>query len=520
MTKYTHTLLLLFISTFAFAQVDTTLYSRIDDDPRYEALLNEYTIYVEREDSLRLLILEARERYAELKNTNSSAAKIENISSQILNFEQEVLDIRTRQRQVVGGIANLDQRYIINQINRGSGEVKDYSYSSIKEDNVEHEQLIHNGIVARSLSAGGYADLKLAQQEDEQMPRLVEEYIATYKRMGRCVRAYNIATDEGEGDSIYDNYLSLRDMADSLGGVIDSYWSHILNAKYYAYGYILERYGLYHLLDNSSADFSNMQQVCANEDGKYQLDALMHYALGRPTLVAFERDFANEMGLSKAADSLKRVYDAILQPEYRLEPITLERKLFVEYEPLRFGAKDFYRDTNPIPEVKVYTRGTIYRILLGTYRNLQTPSIFKGAQPLYVAKGESGYSYYVAGYASEEEANIAVEELMAKGFKEPEVCCWHDGKLRNSDESESEDADTEVSQTLGHRYIVLLECSTISESMRSTISAVAPDKRISRRGVGFAIGTFTARSDAESLQKVLSEDHPNIKVSIIELNIQ
>lgn len=520
MTKYIHTLLLLFVSTVAFAQVDTTLYSRIDDDPRYGELLNKHSDYVEHEDSLSLLISEARERYLELKRADSSAVDIENISSQILNFEREVLDIRTRQRHIAGSIANLEQRYIIKKMNEGGGKAKDYSYSQIKDDNVEHEQLIQNGIIARSLSAGGYADLKQAQQEDEQMPRLVEEYLATYNRMGRCVRAYDIATDEEEGDDIYDSYLSLRDMADSLGSVIDTYWNHILNAKYYAYGYILERYGLFYLLDNSSIDFSNMQQVCANEDGKYQLDALMHYALGRPTLVAFERDFANEMGLSKAADSLKKAYDAILQPEYRLDPITLERKLFVEYEPLKFGAKDFYNAANPIPEVKVYNRGTIYRILLGTFRNPPSISIFKGAQPLYVVKGDGGYSYYVAGYATEEEAEMAVKQLLDKGFKEPMVCCWYDGKLRNADESESDSANAEMSQTLGHRYIVLLECNAISESMRSTISRVAPDKRISRRGAGFAIGTFTMRGDAESLQKVLSEDHPNIDVSIIELNIQ
>lgn len=520
MAKYLYTLLLMMISTFAFAQVDTTLYSRMDDDPRYEELLSEHSLYTEQEDSLRLLILEARERYVELKSANGCADQIENISSQILNLEREVLNIRNHQRHVIGSIAKLEQSYIINKLRGGSSDIEVDDYSDIKSDRVEHEQLIQNGIIARSLSSGSYADLKQAQQEDELMPRLVEEYIATYKRMGRCVRAYNIATDEGEGDAIYDNYLSLRDMADSLGGVIDRYWSHILNAKYYAYGYILERYGLFYLLDNSSTDFSNMQQVCANEDGKYQLDALMHYALGRSTLVAFERDFANEMGLTKAADSLQRAYDTIVQPEYRLEPITLERKLFVEYEPLIFGAKDFYNDANPIPDVRVYNRGTVYRVLLGTFRNPQSVSIFKGAQPLSVAKGEDGYSYYVAGYASEEEADVAVEELLDKGFKDPEVCCWRDGKLQGVDDSESEDAGAELSQTLGHRYIVLLECNAISESIRSTISSFAPDKRISRRGAGFAIGTFSVRSDAEALQRVLSENHPNIEVSIIELNIQ
>ena len=519
MTKYLYTLLMMMISALAYAQVDSTLYSSIDDDPRYIDLLGTHSSLQAAENRLNLQIEEVREHYVELKGDDYSAAEFENVTAQILNLEREVLDMRSRRRRVAEDIANLEQRYIVNQIG-GDNASKEDGSANQGEDRVEHMQLVQNGIIHRSLSAGSYADLKQAQHEDELMPRLVEEYVATHKRMGRTIRAYNIATDEGEGDVIYDSYLKLRDMADSLGGVIDRYWSHILNAKYYAYGYILECYGLFDLLDNSSADFSNMQQVCAREDGKYQLDALAHYALGRPTLVVFERDFATEMGLSLAADSLQRVYDAIVEPEYRLEPLALERRSFVEYEPLAFGAKDFYNDVNPIPELKVYQHGTIYRVLLGTFRKPQAVSIFKGAQPLYVDRGTDGYSYYVGGYQSEEEALAAVEQLLDRGFKEPEVCCWRDGELQNSDAAVLESAETELSQTLGYRYIVLLECNTISESMRNTIATVAPDKRISRRGAGFAIGTFTVRGDAEKLQKMLQEDHPNVKVSIKELNIQ
>lgn len=519
MAKYLYTLLLMMISAFAYAQVDSTLCSSIDDDPRYIELLGAHSSLQAAENRLSLQIEEAREHYVELKGDDYRAAELENVTAQILNLEREVLDMRSRRRRVAEDIANLEQRYIVNQIG-GDNASKEDGSASHGEDRVEHAQLVQNSIIHRSLSAGGYADLKQAQHEDESMPRLVEEYLATYKRMERYIRAYNIATDEGEGDVIYDSYLKMRDMADSLGGVIDRYWSHILNAKYYAYGYILERYGLFDLLDNSSADFSNMQQVCAREDGRYQLDALAHYALGRPTLVVFERDFATEMGLSLAADSLQRVYDTIVQPEYRLEPLSLERRLFVEYEPLTFGAKDFYNDANPIPELKIYQRGAIYRVLLGSFRKPQAISIFKGAQPLYVERSGEGYSYYVGGYASEEEALAAYEQLLDKGFKEPVVCCWRDGRLQGDAETEPEGADAEPSQTLGQRYIVLLECSAISESMRSTISAVAPDKRISRRGAGFAIGTFLVRGDAEKLQRVLQEDHPNVKVLIKELNIQ
>lgn len=519
MTKYIHTLILLFVSTFAFAQVDSTLFRSLEEDPRYVQFVNEHSKLVQREDSLLLQISDARERYIELRSEKQDVDAVEKLTTQILNMEREVLDIRTRRHVIIGGIANLEQRYIVNQVYLG-GNTKGNGNTDKVNGGVEYGQLIQNSIIARSLSAGSYADLKQAQLEDDVMPRLVEEYIATHNRLGRCARSYHIATNESEGEAIYDDYLSLRAASDSLGGLIDRYWSHILNAKYYAYGYILERYDLFYLLDNSSVDFSNMQQVCANEDGEYQLDALVHYALGRPTLVAFERDVAKELGLSKAADSLQRVYDAIVQPEYRLEPITLERRSFVEYEPLVFGARDYYNDANHIPEVKVFSRGTIYRIHLGTYRNPQAPSVFKGARPLYVVKDDSGYNYYVAGYASVEEADEAVDKLASKGLKKTEVRCWQDGKLRSVNDKESDGSDADLSQTLGSRYIVLLECNAITDSMRSTIATIAPDKRVSRRGAGFAIGTFTSRSDAEGLHKVLEENYPNIKVSIIELNIQ
>lgn len=519
MARYIYTLLLLFVSTCAYAQVDTTLYDSMDDDPRYVELCDEHSLLSEREDSLRLLIAEVREGYLDAVGSVGRAGA-ENYALRILNLERELFDIRSRNRDVVRGIALVEQRYIINDIYSGVRDNDEDDYDNVRGDNTEHAQLVHNAIIARSLSAGSYADLKQAQHEDELLPNIVDEYIANYARIGRCVRAYNIATSEQEGDAIYDNYLVLRDRADSLGGLIDRYWSHVLNAKYYAYGYILERYGLYDLLDNSSTDFSNMQQVCANEDGKYQLDALAHYALGRSTLVAFERDFANEMGLLQAADSLQRVYNSAVQPNYRLEPLSIERRLFVEYDALKFGSKEFYNDANPIPEVKVYQRGTIYRVLLGVFRNKQASSLFKGVQPLYVTKDAEGYSYYAAGYATEEEAEEAVDILLEKGFKEPQICCWRDGKMRNLSEPEPESAAVESAQSGGQRYIVLLETNAITESMRNTITMVAPDKRISRRGASFAIGTFTERSDAENVQTALMENHPNVEVSVVELNIQ
>ena len=91
--------------------------------------------------------------------------------------------------------------------------------------------------------------------------------------------------------------------------------------------------------------------------------------------------------------------------------------------------------------------------------------------------------------------------------------------MRNLSEPEPEEEVANV-QTSGHRYIVQLACNALSETIRNTISMVAPDKRISRRGASFAVGTFTERSEAQTLQRALMESDPDIAVAIVELNIQ
>ena len=56
----------------------------------------------------------------------------------------------------------------------------------------------------------------------------------------------------------------------------------------------------------------------------------------------------------------------------------------------------------------------------------------------------------------------------------------------------------------------------MTEAMRDVIDEAAPDKRISRRSIGFVVSVFSSRSDAERLQKVLSETFPDVNTTIVE----
>lgn len=89
-----------------------------------------------------------------------------------------------------------------------------------------------------------------------------------------------------------------------------------------------------------------------------------------------------------------------------------------------------------------------------------------------------------------------------------------DGEMVNLS-AVTEDNDSETATTpSGRRYIVMVECDSISDDMRSTIESTAPDKMISRRGTKFAIGTFTERSEADMLLSTLTDKYPDVVITI------
>ncbi|MBQ5924616.1 MAG: hypothetical protein IIW97_04670, partial [Alistipes sp.] len=264
--------------------------------------------------------------------------------------------------------------------------------------------------------------------------------------------------------------------------------------------------------------FSEMQQRCAEKDGLYVSDAIMHYAIGHPTLLDFEIAVAEDLGLQQAADSLHSAKRDFVAPNYRQEMVELERRLFIDYEPIIIGRTNYYTNSNPVPPLKVYERGTIYRILLGKFRSKQPMTLFKGVQPLFITTEEDLYCYYAGGYATLKEAEEAQLFLREKGFKKPEICRWRDGEMINIDTLEEEDTDN-TTPLVGSRYIVMLECDTIDEALRQTITATSPDKVISRRGAQFAIGTFTDYAEATALLTALAEQHPDVSATIVELDL-
>lgn len=522
MKKIYTTLTLIFaISAFAIADSQEPDFPGLQGNERYMTLKETNTLLQQREDSIQNVIAKTREEFAQRNNTDSlTNEQIDIFTSQILNLEEQIFELRQQRGDVITELNNIEQEYILAHMFAPAPETET-TEESIEETivaPVEQRMLIHNDIFRRSLTDEDYAELESAQREDEQMAALCNDFQSLYTKFENTTRDYMETTSESVADSLFSVYHSLKREIAILNDAIDSQWAHIIDTKYYAYGYILEKGFRYDLLDNSSEQFSEMQQRCAEKDGLYVSDAIMHYAIGHPTLLDFEIAVAEDLGLQQAADSLHSAKRDFVAPNYRQEMVELERRLFIDYEPIIIGRTNYYTNSNPVPPLKVYERGTIYRILLGKFRSKQPMTLFKGVQPLFITTEEDLYCYYAGGYATLKEAEEAQLFLREKGFKKPEICRWRDGEMINIDTLEEEDDDN-TTPLVGSRYIVMLECDTIDEALRQTITATSPDKVISRRGAQFAIGTFTDYAEATALLTALSEQHPDVSATIVELDL-
>jgi hypothetical protein len=522
MKKIYTTLTLIFaISAFAIADSQEPDFPGLQGNERYMTLKETNTLLQQREDSIQNVIAKTREEFAQRNNTDSlTNEQIDIFTSQILNLEEQIFELRQQRGDVITELNNIEQEYILAHMFAPAPETET-TEESIEETivaPVEQRMLIHNDIFRRSLTDEDYAELESAQREDEQMAALCNDFQSLYTKFENTTRDYMETTSESVADSLFSVYHSLKRDIATLNDAIDSQWAHIIDTKYYAYGYILEKGFRYDLLDNSSEQFSEMQQRCAEKDGLYVSDAIMHYAIGHPTLLDFEIAVAEDLGLQQAADSLHSAKRDFVAPNYRQEMVELERRLFIDYEPIIIGRTNYYTNSNPVPPLKVYERGTIYRILLGKFRSKQPMTLFKGVQPLFITTEEDLYCYYAGGYATLKEAEEAQLFLREKGFKKPEICRWRDGEMINIDTLEEEDDDN-TTPLVGSRYIVMLECDTIDEALRQTITATSPDKVISRRGAQFAIGTFTDYAEATALLTALAEQHPEVSATIVELDL-
>jgi len=479
----------------------------LESNAEYMSSLREDALLLQREDSIERAVVSLR------RELRDPAADRQRISQEILRLESRIFEVRTARGRLIDRINAIEQEWVLANLDAEpapGSETAEHAPAATPASSAIRS-LLDAPYLREQLPAEDYEALCEAQRLEQPAEEYAQRYFANYATLGELAAAYAAVATEAEAGELYGRYDTLQRanavLADSLAGV----WNYIFDNKSYACSYVLELLGRDDLLARGEERLDEARQQLASLRGETASDQVADYFLRRRVSLGYERSVAELLGLSVVRDSLEGVDARVAAVDWRLPKIELAERLFLDYDSVAFSATPKYTYKNPIPECRVYDRGTIYRILLGTFNTKRAAATFRGAYPLfYLVNDEGKWCYYCGGFATREEADAAQATLRKHGFVRPEVVVWEDGVLRNLSR------DPEPAQAACRLEISGTEA--LSDAVRELIRQQAEGCEISRVGARtFVVGTFDERPAAERLAESIRQAEESLEIKIVEI---
>lgn len=439
----------------------------------------------------------------------------------ILALEEQVFSLRNRKGDIFGRINTIEQDWLIENMSSGQpAQVvveEAVADTVIEQASVQTTRIVDDIHFVTELDSTDYVALQRAQNDELKVVEFVNMFSENHAAMESIRVQYEQTQDAAEASRLYSNYQVLKGLCSALNDSISTRWSTIFDAKSFAYNFMLEKNRRDDLLENCELALSQALQRAAADRGRYASDAMSSYFNTKQSLVATEIELARMFGLGLAQDSLKMVSRQLETIDYRLPKIEIEERFFLAYEPIGVSSPARYNSRNPIPECEIYERGTIYRVLLGTFSSQQPISIFKGVYPLYKLKTEEGkYRYFAGGFATEAEVDEAQIRLKNMGFKRPEATVWIDGVYTNLVEVREAEGD----KTQMFR-VEIAGIEQMTPELRAVLDQSAADKDITRINGRFIVMSFAEREQADEVAAAVVEavEGVTVEVTMIEVEV-
>lgn len=477
----------------------------LEGNTEYMSLLDEDARLQNREDS----VLRAVEGLRQQLRANPGEGR--RVAEEILELENRIFEIRTAKGRLIDRINTIEQDWVLANLDRAvsAPEPAPEERPGIPQAQ-QMRDLVANACFRRELPAEDYAALLRAQRLEPVAADCMNRYFSNHTTLRQLADTYRLAFVENEAIAIYDRYVALeaenRMLADSLSRV----WNYIFDNKSYAYDYLLDKLGHEELLAGQEDAVAETSRNLAELEGTTASDEIVDYVLRKQVIVDYEMAVAGVLGLDKASDSLRHVARQLCAIDYRLPRQTLEERSFVVFDEVTFSSVPRYTAKNPIPECRIYARGTIYRVLLGTYRAKRPPTVFRGAEPLFYTVDDQGqWRYFAGGFATRQEAEAAQSLLKKRGFIRPEVVAWRNGVYRNIT------VDGEAAPGVFRVEIAGVE--TLSGEVKAAIARSAQGAALSRAGQKFIVGMFDDRAAAERVEAAIRRAAPDLETNIAEI---
>ncbi len=431
-------------------------------------------------------------------------------SAAILRMEEETFDIRNRMARLAGQINSIEQEWILKSMH--AGEEAGQAVQAVPATGERTPaNLVYNSYFDRNLNPEDLRELRAAQRAEAQVQPLVAQYRENNDRLQVLKHAYDLSIMAGTADTIRMRFDSLARVNAGVEHMIAGTWGPIFDNKSYSYNFLMDKNNRSDLLARFENDMAKLRQEQAQWQGTYASDEIVKYILQKRLLTTYEIMLAEELSNKAAVDSLKKVLASLPRVDaLAMAPVKLKERLFLDYADIKVTPASPYNARNPIPEVEVYPKGIVYRVLLGTFTTVQQPSSFRNVSPLAVQKGpDNKYRYFAGGFPSDTTAKAAVEQMTKRGFKAPHEVVWMDGVYIN--------LTTGKGLGSGFYSVELSGVRELKAEVREVIRTVTGGKDIVRGGDMFIVGPLDNAAEAARLRAALEKRDPEMEVKILEI---
>ncbi len=434
------------------------------------------------EDSLSSKLVEYKEMYHTLKSPDSTAL----YRQYILDTEQKVFDIRASK--------NLLQ-----------SQLGDFALPlpQPQEQNTTPPAQEQTSEITQSLQQ--------AQQEGRRIELKARGYVSNYNTLASLSEEYMQSQSQRSADSIAKIFTRIDSLNYNIAEQIVNDWQGVADNKNFAYTLLIEQQGATALFEDEQRLQIEEVRIVDSLSSKSHDEPFLNYYASLRCMSEFEALASKELGLMQSVDSLRYIRDSLRMVNFNYAPLRIEERTFIDYEAVKFSTTSIYNGSNPIPALKMYERGVIYRLLVGSFKTRQAATLFRGASPIGILRNKEGLlGYYIGGYATLKEAEAARELLLKRGFRRPEIVEFLDGVPHNI---------TLSPRPVVAKYRVEIDgISEISSEIRSVIETQGEGRELVKTGASsFVVGVFDNLQSATRLSESLKIIDDSIKVSLVEV---
>lgn len=477
-------LLVVAFSVKSTAQV-VARFSGLESDSVYMSLLSQEKQYVVEQDSLNIVIKEKRAQISSADDTQKEA-----LSSEIMNLENKVFDIRGILGELSTKTASIEKKFLLNNMN-----------NSVKEEvpdvvSTENKFLIKNRYFKSAIDKSEYDIIVNSDKIETEIELLASSISKLYDDYKLNNDNFRNAGSKTDADSLVIVIDSLGTEIVKLDTKVGEVWSHLYQTKVDSYNILLDKMALYDKIESLGNKSRDERSKISDVQSTVVDTQLSGYLRGKLLLNEYELELAKSRNLSLAKDSITSVMKDVDVSKYDFKIIDVPNWIFIDYEPAIIGTTTIYNENNPIPELVVPTVGEVYKIKLGTYVKKQTAyHIFRKISPIELREEAEGkVSYFAGSYKTYEEAKKMNDRLVRYGMK-VSVVRWKDG------DQVAEDGSIIEVKPAGDGYNVII--NNLSDETTNIIKERAEGMEIMKNGDNYSIGLFDDYDTAKSLADTL-----------------